>query len=119
MGGYPQVIEARIGQIKLVKPLTTDSGVIAPNTLMVEALIGRLRVTLDAICRFDERIAKVARAHDDFALFQALVPFSPHACSPPSVSNGSAIQNQMTFSNTQALPQSPTAAAVKPGRIGD
>lgn len=67
---YPQVIEAHI------KPLTTDSGVIAPNTLMLEALIGQLRVTLDAIRRFDERIAKVARTHDDFALFQAL----PRAC---------------------------------------
>ena len=51
--------------------------VIAPNALMVEALVGQLRTTLDAIRRFDGRIAELAREHSDFAFFDALPGAGP------------------------------------------
>jgi transposase len=74
---YPQIIQERITQIKEAMPLTNDAGVIAPNALMVEALVGQLRTTLDAIRRFDGRIAEVAREHSDFAFFDALPGAGP------------------------------------------
>lgn len=69
---YPKVIEKRIDDIRQAMPLTTDPGIIAPNTLMVEALVRQLRATLEAIDRFDKCIAEVARSHEDFAFFEAL-----------------------------------------------
>ncbi len=52
--------------------MTTDAGVIAPNVLLVRALVGQLRVTLKAIAEFDQEITERAHAHPDFALFDAL-----------------------------------------------
>lgn len=74
---YAHVIQERITQIKRAMPLTADAGVMAPNALMVEALVGQLRTTLDAIHRFDERIAEIAREHGDFAFFDALPGAGP------------------------------------------
>src|SRR3989449_10427619 len=42
---YADVIAQRIQAIKAATPLTTDEGVIAPNALLVQALIAQLRVT--------------------------------------------------------------------------
>jgi transposase len=66
------VITARIEAIKNAVVLTTDEGVIAPNTLLVHALVAPLRVTLQAIADFDTAIAQRAQAHPDFPLFDAL-----------------------------------------------
>ena len=66
------VITARIEAIKNAVPLTTDEGVITPNTLLVHALVAQLRVTLQAIADFDTAIAQRAQAHPDFPLFDAL-----------------------------------------------
>lgn len=74
---YDQVIQKRITQIKAALPLTEDEGVIAPNALMVEALISQLRATLDAISHFDTRIAELAGEHNDFAFFDALPGAGP------------------------------------------
>src|SRR5262249_46756407 len=46
---YAEVIAQRIQAIKAATPLTTDEGVIAPNALLVQALVAQLRVTLHAI----------------------------------------------------------------------
>src|SRR5215467_8267739 len=51
------VIAPRLQAIKSATPLTTDEGVIAPNTLWVQALVAQLRVTLQAIAEFDTAIA--------------------------------------------------------------
>src|SRR4030095_8039658 len=40
--------------------------------LLVKALVLQLRVTLEAIGRFDQAIAQRAQTHPDFALFEAL-----------------------------------------------
>jgi transposase len=66
------VITTRIEAIKHAVALTTDEGVIAPHTLLVQALVAQLRVTLQAIADFDTAIAQRAQAHPDFPLFDAL-----------------------------------------------
>jgi transposase len=71
------VIAQRLHAIKTATPLTTDEGVIAPNALLVQALIAQLRVTLQAIADFDTAIAPCAQTHPDFPLFQALPGAGP------------------------------------------
>jgi hypothetical protein len=66
------VITTRIEAIKNAVALTTDAGVIAPNTLLVHALVAQLRVTLHAMTDFDTAMAQRAQAHPDFPLFDAL-----------------------------------------------
>ena len=66
------VIATRIEAIKSARALTTDEGVIAPNVLLVQALVAQLRVTLQAIADFDKAIAQRAQDHPDFPLFDAL-----------------------------------------------
>ena len=72
-----EVIAHRIQAIRAALPLTTDEGVIAPNALLVQALVAQLRVTLQAITDFDTAIAQRAQSHPDFALFQALPGAGP------------------------------------------
>src|SRR5215831_14295450 len=74
---YADVIAHRIQAIKAATPLTTDDGVIAPNALLVQALVAQLRVTLQAIADFDTAIAQCAQNHPDFPLFQALPGAGP------------------------------------------
>jgi transposase len=71
------VINTRIHAIKTAMPLTTDEGVLAPNALLVQALVNQLRVTLEAIETFDHAIAQRAQNHPDFPLFQALPGAGP------------------------------------------
>src|SRR5499426_667070 len=71
------VLAKRIHAIKAATPLTTDEGVIAPNALLVQALVNQLRVTLEAIETFDNAIAQRAQSHPDFPLFQALPGAGP------------------------------------------
>jgi transposase len=66
------VMTTRIEAIKNARALTTDAGVIAPNVLLVQALVAQLRVTLQAIADFDTAIAHRAQDHPDFPLFDAL-----------------------------------------------
>ena len=52
--------------------MTDDLAVILPNQFLVLALIAQLRVTLQAIERFDAQIATVSEDLPDYALFRAL-----------------------------------------------
>ena len=74
---YADGIAQRLEAIKSATPLTTDEGVIAPNALLVQALVAQLRVTLQAIADFDTAIAQRAQSHPDFPLFQALPGAGP------------------------------------------
>jgi transposase len=74
---YADVITQRIQAIQSATPLTTDEGVIAPNALLVQALVAQLRVTLQAITDFDTAITQCAQRHPDFPLFQALPGAGP------------------------------------------
>jgi transposase len=71
------VIAQRLQAIQSATPLTTDEGVIAPNVLLVQALVAQLRVTLQAITDFDTAIAQRAQSHPDFPLFHALPGAGP------------------------------------------
>src|ERR687887_675126 len=71
------VVAQRLHAIKSATPLTTDEGVIAPNALLVQALVAQLRVALQAIAEFDTTIAQHAQRHPDFPLFQALPGAGP------------------------------------------
>src|SRR5256712_3310274 len=66
------VIQTRIEAIKRAVALTTDAGVIIPNTLMVHALVAQLRVTLQASADFDNPIAPRAQNNPHCPLFAAL-----------------------------------------------
>jgi transposase len=71
------VMTQRSDAIKAATPLTTDEGIIAPHTLLVQTLVSPLRVTLHAIHDFDHAIAQRAQSHPDFPLFQTLPGAGP------------------------------------------
>ena len=77
----PKRIEERIDAIKCAVPLTEDTGVIEPCVLLVTALVEQLRVTIEAIERFDEQIAECAPTHPDFAIFDSFPATGP-VCGP-------------------------------------
>jgi transposase len=67
-----RLIEERLRAMKSATPLTEDVAVITPNQLLVQALVGQLRVTLQAIERFDAEISTVSKTLPDYPLFSAL-----------------------------------------------
>jgi transposase len=74
---FVNVLETRLQQIKSASPLTLDDAVITPHRLQSLVLVDLLRVTLNAIKRFDEEIARLAPKHSDYALFDALPGAGP------------------------------------------
>jgi transposase len=74
---YADIIDQRLRAIKSATPLTSDEGIIAPNALLVQALVTQLRVTLHAIDTFDHATAQRAQSHPDFPLFDALPGAGP------------------------------------------
>jgi len=77
-GRRPKVIGARLDSIKAAASLTEDRGVIVPCRLHVLVLVEQLRVTLQAIDRFDREIADLAPTLPDYPLFQGLPGAGPH-----------------------------------------
>ena len=69
---FAQVLERRLTAINKALPLTKDEAVILPHRLLSLVFIEQLRVTLDAIKRFDEEIEKLASQHVDYGLFSPL-----------------------------------------------
>ena len=65
-------IEERIHGIRSASALTDDPAVVRPHQLLVQALVVQLRVTLQAIDRFDAAITEVAKRLPDYALFASL-----------------------------------------------
>jgi transposase len=74
---FAKVLEARLASIKVATPLTMDEAVIIPYRLQALVLVEQLRVTLEAIKRFDEEIERLAHQHVDYALFSALPGAGP------------------------------------------
>ena len=115
------VIATRIQAIKSALALTTDDGVIAPNVLLVHALVAQLRVTLQAIADFDKAIAQRAQGHPDFPLFDTLpgagAVFAPRLL----VAFGEQRERlppPKNSKNMRALRRSRNAAARNPGSTG-
>ena len=74
---YPKLIEQRLTAIRAATPLTQDTAVITPHQLLVEALVEQLRVTLQAIARFDVEIEAFTQKLPDYPLFRALPGAGP------------------------------------------
>lgn len=68
----PKLIAERLRAIRSARALTDDVAVIMPNRLLVLVLVEQLRVTLQAIKRFDDEIETVSQTLPDYALFRAL-----------------------------------------------
>jgi hypothetical protein len=66
------VMPPRIEASKSARALTTADGVLAPNVLLVHALVAQLRVTLQAMADFDKASAPRAQDQPDCPLFDAL-----------------------------------------------
>ncbi len=74
---FAHVLQARLRSIKAATPLTSDEAVITPHRLQALVLVDLLRVTLQAIMRFDDEIAELAPKHADYALFSSLPGAGP------------------------------------------
>jgi len=69
---FPELIERRICAIKAAAPLTQDGAVITAYKLQAQVLVEQLRVTLQAVRRFDQEIADLTPKLADYAFFRAL-----------------------------------------------
>ena len=74
---FPKLIEKRICAVKAAAPLTLDGAVITAYKLQAQVLVEQLRVTLQAIRRFDQEIATITPKLPDYALFHALPGAGP------------------------------------------
>jgi transposase len=74
---FAHVLEGRIAAIRAAQPLTLDAAVVTPHRLQALTLADLLRVTLQAIDRFDDEIASIAPKLPDYALFRALPGAGP------------------------------------------
>jgi len=71
------LVNERIAGIRAATPLTEDEAVIRPARMVVETLVAQLRVSLEAIERFDAEIDCVAQSLADYALFASLPGAGP------------------------------------------
>jgi hypothetical protein len=71
---FARVIEQRIEAIKTATPLTRDQAVIQAHQLQVEVLIQQLKLTIQAIKRFDEEIVATAEQLPDYDLLFSPLP---------------------------------------------
>ena len=74
---FNTVIDTRIQGIKTAKPLTLDEAVITAHQLQALAQVDQLRITIEAITRFDDAIATLAPKLPDYSLFDALPGAGP------------------------------------------
>jgi len=74
---FSHVLDARLKAIKEARALTLDEAVVTPNRLHALVLAEQLRVTLQAIRRFDDEIVELAPKHPDYGLFSALPGAGP------------------------------------------
>ena len=97
---FPRVLENRYQAIKAATPLTRDAAVVTPYRLHARVLAEQLRVTLQAIRRFDDEIAQLAPQHPDYELFSSLPGAGPSLASRLLVAFG---ENRQRFSNAADL----------------
>jgi transposase len=74
---FSYVLDARLKSIKAATPLTLDAAVVTPYSLQALVLTDQLRVSLQAIHRYDDEIAELAPKHPDYGLFSALPGAGP------------------------------------------
>ena len=74
---FSNVLDVRLKAIKAATPLTLDEAVIRPYRLQALVLVDQLKITLQAIDRFDQEISAVAPQHPDYELFSSLPGAGP------------------------------------------
>ena len=74
---YRHIVEQRVQSIMAASPLTDDTSIIGPNSLLVISLAQQLRVLLQSVERFDAEIAAVAPTLADYDLFAGLPGAGP------------------------------------------
>ncbi|MDQ3753889.1 MAG: transposase [Acidobacteriota bacterium] len=67
-----ETLDARLDAIKAAAPLVTDAAVINSSVMMARALASQMKTTLAAVKEFDQQIAALCEAHEDFELFTSL-----------------------------------------------
>src|SRR5262249_17320561 len=119
-GPSADVIAQRLRAIKTATPLTTDEGVIAPNTLLVQPLPNSA-----SPCRPSQPSPPPSRSgpspiptSPSSKPSQALGLSALPASSSPVATNTRAMPLPPNCKNMRALPQSPHAAARRPGCTG-
>jgi hypothetical protein len=76
------VIERRLKAIREAVPLTDDAAVVRPCCLQIEVLIEQLRVTIDALKRYDDAIAQIAAQLPDYELLFRPLPGAGYILAP-------------------------------------
>ena len=79
---FVHLIEARIRAIKEAVPLTEDEAVVEPHRLQVEVLIEQLRLTIDALKRYDDEITATVQQLPDYDLLFSPLPGAGHILAP-------------------------------------
>jgi hypothetical protein len=120
---YPHIIEERLQAIKTATPLTEGPAVITPHRLLVQALVEQLRVSLEAIERFDAETTTYTRS-DPPRLFAIPCPAGrrPHPRTPAARRLRGTKGASRALRNSKSTPvshPSPNAAARNSGCIGD
>jgi len=71
---HPRVsldLEEQLKEIQKARALTKDEAVLESSALMLQALVGQLRLLLASIAEFDRKIAKAFRKHPDRPIFES------------------------------------------------
>jgi len=112
------VISQRLDQIAQARPLTTDSAVVEPYSLIVETSATLLHSLIRAIQRLDKRIAELFTQHPDHDLFDSFpgaARFALLVCSPFSAPIAPAGPPPWNCSRIPALLPSPKGAVTAVG----
>jgi transposase len=72
-----EMIDHRLEAIRSALPLTTDKAIIESSLLMIEMIVPQLRILIEAVARFDERIKAVYQKQPDVELFGSLPGAGP------------------------------------------
>jgi transposase len=96
------VIEARLEQMPLAQPLTTDGAVITASVSLVQALVDQLRPLLASIKQLEKQIADLFAQHDDAAIFTSLPGAGASLAPRLLVAFGT---NRARFSSAQEMQQ--------------
>jgi transposase len=67
----PEQLEELCEQIRTARPLTTDRAILETSVLMVETLVGQLRVLQAGVESLERKLRDLFTAHPDHAIFQS------------------------------------------------
>jgi transposase len=64
-----ELIDGRIEEIRSAHPLTADKAILESSILMIQTIVPQLRMLIEGVARFDERIEEVYRKQPDSEIF--------------------------------------------------